>query len=671
MRIEQTEIDGVPTVWTEAPGPLRATLMFRVGQADEALHRHGATHLIEHLALSAQGQQHLPHNGSVEETITSFVAQGRPDEVAAFLSATTAALADLPWDRRATEIRVLETEAARRGRPAVGTAMAMRYGNRGYGMPGLPELGLHALDVAALDSWRRAWFTRGNAVLSLSGPPPDALDLAALPEGLRHPAPPPVPLARQPFPCWFPGPSGTVLVLLALERTTPDVVALTLATARLRQRLRHEEGRSYGVEGDIQALTATDAHGVIAADCLPEEAAAVRDACVAELHRIALHGPTAEELDDARRSLRRMVEDPGSTSTEALILGRDLLLGRTVRPVADRLAELDAISPNDIASALARALRTAVWIVPRHVPMTDRRIHPVVATSEQVVDGTLLRRPQPVADRHPDRLVVGDDGVMLQWPSDDAVTVRWSEVAAVQRWTDGGRTLWGDDGAVVSIHPEAWTRGVAATALVDERAPGERIVPMPAPLGALDLDPAEPPDLAAAISTPSPSPPSSSPSTGRTALWVARRGIGLVADAVLAAVALLAALVAVGMAVAPNEHMDAATAAFVVAAAGLVAVVFGSTFWRRRVRRARADADDERAAILARTVAASPASGYVPPELPTAESTPWGTYGVIVGIASLAVVVGLVAGDDAGARLALLSVTGGIVAAAVVARRRG
>jgi hypothetical protein len=627
------------------------TLLFRVGQADEPLHRHGATHLVEHLALSAQAMAHLPHNGSVDATTTSFVAAGAPDEVATFLTSTAAALGCLPWDRLATEVRILETEASQRGRPAIGTAMALRYGNRGYGMPGLPELGLHVLDAGTLDAWRRTWFTRGNAVLCLSGPPPSGIDLSSLPDGPHRPPPEPEPLVGQPFPCWYPGPPGTVLVFAALERSTAATAALAVAVGRLRQRLRHEEGRSYTVAGEEQVLTSRWSHGVLVADCLPDEAESVRDVCIAELHRLGLQGPSDDELVDLRLRLRRVAEDPGRALSEAQDKARDLLLGRASPPVEDRLAEIDALGPGDVAAASDQALRGAVWVVPHHVGMSDRRVHPVVSGSSREVAGATHRRPGTVGPHHPDRLVIGDEGISLHGPEARVVTVRWTQVAAVQHWIDGGRTIWGDDGFVIPVHGAV---------------PHERVVPMSVPLGTPDLGSPEPEGPAGVASDP-PRAPRPTPAAGAR---LARRSFALVVDAVLGAGALLAAVVAVGMAVQPNDDMDAGAVGVVVVAAGVVAAVFGSTFWRRRRARARADADDARAAVVARTVPASPASGYQPPRLPAPAPTPWAAYGVVAGLTGLAVVVGLVAGGDAGARLARLAVMGGIAAAVVVDRRR-
>jgi zinc protease len=83
---ERVVIDGVPVFSLPLSGPLRATLMFRVGFADETLPRLGITHLVEYLALfclmAASDSSRV--NGWVEPTRTRFTVSGTPSEVKAF-----------------------------------------------------------------------------------------------------------------------------------------------------------------------------------------------------------------------------------------------------------------------------------------------------------------------------------------------------------------------------------------------------------------------------------------------------------------------------------------------------------------------------------------------------------------------------------------------------------
>src|SRR5690349_4199275 len=89
------ESDGLPVVWTEAPGAYSVTLTLRVGTADEDLRSHGITLLL--LRLAAAGAPPARRSGLVvEDALTSITGTGDPDDVRAFLTAVLRQLADPP-----------------------------------------------------------------------------------------------------------------------------------------------------------------------------------------------------------------------------------------------------------------------------------------------------------------------------------------------------------------------------------------------------------------------------------------------------------------------------------------------------------------------------------------------------------------------------------------------
>ena len=51
--IARTEVDGVPILWSEAPGTPIFALHGRVGRVDEPAHEGGLTHIVEHLSMLA------------------------------------------------------------------------------------------------------------------------------------------------------------------------------------------------------------------------------------------------------------------------------------------------------------------------------------------------------------------------------------------------------------------------------------------------------------------------------------------------------------------------------------------------------------------------------------------------------------------------------------------
>ncbi len=140
--LAQGQIDGVPVFHGDDPGPLAAALIFRVGQADEALVGRGTTHLIEHLALAPLTGTYRTSNGRVGMTLTHFDVEGDPEDVAGFLTGVAGALAALPYDRLGTERRILRTEDQRRSGSLGSLAYGLRFGPAAYGTVDCPELGL-------------------------------------------------------------------------------------------------------------------------------------------------------------------------------------------------------------------------------------------------------------------------------------------------------------------------------------------------------------------------------------------------------------------------------------------------------------------------------------------------------------------------------------------------
>lgn len=104
-------------------GQARGGIIFRVGVADEPFTHRGFTHLIEHLALSGFDVPY-EYNGFVDATTTNFFAQGSPEELGRFITDSTTALANLPYERLETEVRILLAEAECNGTSPVMDALA-------------------------------------------------------------------------------------------------------------------------------------------------------------------------------------------------------------------------------------------------------------------------------------------------------------------------------------------------------------------------------------------------------------------------------------------------------------------------------------------------------------------------------------------------------------------
>lgn len=471
--IQAAEIDGVRVLWAPAPPPLRASLVFRVGMADETLPIAGTTHLIEHLALFGLGRRCYGYNGFTAPGRTSFVVAGDEAEVVEYLADVTTALSDLPLDRLEAEARVLRTEADGRGRNWAAAMLAYRYGARGFGLAGHREYGLEHLEAADVEAWASRYFNAGNAVLWLSGPPPANLRLH-LPQGDHHeiPTPRPIPFAA---PAWLHERTQGVGLALEARRSVALSIALRIGASRLEEKLRRDLGVTYHVASSWMPLTGHLGHAVISADALPDHVDDAKTAFLATLEHLALLGPTEKELNEDIASTRRGLNDPESVlgmldfrATQELFLG-------PVTTSAQLLAEMEALTTAEIGAALGEALETALLALPHGVEPPAAGFHAFPMWSEDRVRGWAHAATRSGSF---DRLVLGHDGASLIVDDARAVTVRFDQCEAALRWDDGSRGLWSYDGFYLHLRPWEWTSGEEMVKTIDGAVPADRWVHM-------------------------------------------------------------------------------------------------------------------------------------------------------------------------------------------------
>jgi hypothetical protein len=464
-------VDGVEVRYGDSPGRLRAVLTFRVGMADETLPRRGITHLVEHLALARCPLRRDGYNGCVTDVTTSFMAVGEPGEIRDFLASTTAALAALPLDRLATEVRILRTEDQGRGRSMASIASAYRFGSRTHGLSDTGDIGLPAIDEAAVLDWARRYFVRGNATLWLSAAPPEDLDLSALPDGPHHLPPAVEPLPQQ-LPAWGPGLQGAVGVSLLGTRTVAFATAVGVLEQRLHRRLRQDEGRSYQVGTSYERWTAEDCEVLVFADAQPEDIDAVRTALAEELHRLGDRGATEEELEERHRDRAKDESGTDASAREAMWRADELLLTGVDPDGSEIRDEYAALTPAAVARAIELASATAIWIVPSGHGVEDRRVLRLPDPTDRPAEGRRYKRARGVLRAlAADELRVGDEEVGVATGDGWRRTIRFSEVEALQRWDDGARTVWAADGSLLFLHPSGWRDGAAAMDAIDAGVP--------------------------------------------------------------------------------------------------------------------------------------------------------------------------------------------------------
>jgi zinc protease len=478
--VRATEVDGVPTFWMPVEGPLTASLMFRVGRADERLAAGGVTHLVEHLALYPFGaaQARFAFNGYVDAVTTVFTVQAGEEEVVDFLNGVCTNLHSLPLDRLDVERSILRSEASQHTPTGpVASMLRWRYGSRTFGLASFEEFGLHHLGPDAVTDWARQNFTRGNAALWLTGSPPSGLSLG-LPAGDRRATPVPS-SALTGLPSWYAEGTGATSMLTIVQRSTAAQLLGYLLDLRLRATLRYELGVSYSPYVGYEPRTGEDASLVMVAEAVEGHEGPVAEGMAAALSAVAAGQVDEKDLAHWRSKATEMQSDPGGRRGFVHAWCWNHLQGGREWTWPQLLQEMHDVTPADIASAAAEAASDALYRVPEGQEPPLEGLVPAPVWSAETFSG----REFPVVRMSKEEplhvLVVGTSGVSLRQADGKVASVPFADCEALLRWPDGHRALFGADGFIVEIAPTAWIDAAEAAKLVDAGVDPDRHVDMP------------------------------------------------------------------------------------------------------------------------------------------------------------------------------------------------
>ncbi|GAA1844285.1 hypothetical protein GCM10009687_07320 [Asanoa iriomotensis] len=471
--IRETEVDGVRTLLARKSGPLVAGLTFRVGRADETLATAGITHLLEHLALHHSGLSDYHYNGATGSIVTHFHLTGSEDDVVKHLIGVCDALANLPLDRLETEKGILRTEAAGR-KVGVGDAMPLwRYGAQGYGLLSYDELGLPRLTPDDLRHWAATWFTRQNAVLWITSDQVPAGLRLRLPEGTLRPVPRPS-SALPTTPAYFSDRVNGVVFDAVVRRSAPASVFSAVLEREMYRNLRQEGGYSY------QASTSYDPRGdafatvTAFADALPDKQDAVLGGFLDVLAKLRVGRVDPVDVASVRTQAEEALRHDDRDAARLPGAAMNLLTGYPNQPAEELLAEVRAVTVDDVQAVATEATGTGLLLVPAGLNAEWAGYVPAPTFSTTAVDGLRYGSKQG-SDL---TLVVGHEGVSLV-DGTHAVTVRYAECAVAMAWPDGARQLIGLDSISVRIEPTLYPIGPDVIARVDAGVPPGRLVWQP------------------------------------------------------------------------------------------------------------------------------------------------------------------------------------------------
>ncbi|MET7473405.1 insulinase family protein [Streptomyces sp. NPDC005648] len=473
-----TEVDGIPTLFAYANGPMRAGLVFRVGVADETLARAGVTHLVEHLALYRQGLADYHFNGATKAAFTHFHVEGAEHEVVAYLQGVCASLVDLPMDRLETEKEILRTEESRREDPQL---PLWRYGAQGYGLVSFPEWGVRNLRPDDVRHWAHTRFTHGNAVLWIAGDRlPAGLSLKLPDGGPRHPMPA-VTSALPTIPAYFSDGRGGVLLDAVVSDSAAARLYAGVLERELSRALRQEGGYSYTAATDYTARRDGYALLTAFADSLPAKQDAVLGGFVDVLAGLQVGRIAQADLEAVRTRNDGTLTGPDSAVRRLPGAAEDLLAGRPPRTVDELRSDLWAVTPGHLHAVAVEAAGTALMQVPAGHTANWAGYTAAPTSSSYAVTGRRFETGQ--GGGNAPALVVGDDGVSLTAAAKDgtqeAATVLYRSCAAVLSWPDGGRRFIGTDGITVDVEPGAYGVDAHTMASIDVAVPPEAVIRLP------------------------------------------------------------------------------------------------------------------------------------------------------------------------------------------------
>ncbi|MGH3103948.1 MAG: hypothetical protein ACRDN6_07630 [Gaiellaceae bacterium] len=478
VEIHRTEVDGVPVFWAETPEPFTACVYFRVGRVDETFATAGITHMVEHLAMPAHDLADFEMNAAAGTIHTSFYATGTREEVAGFLQERCEQLAGLPLERLEAERRILRSEEVGASESAYVELYGTRFGAARHGLVVHDQWGLRRLEAQEVAAWTAAHFTAENAVVWMTGPPPETLSLP-LPHGRRVPPPEPAPIPWLALPGSTRWGSDGISASFLAERSVDVRIAANVARDRAQALLRYDLGVTYSVGLEYDPLTSDAVHVFLVADALEGHLPEARDGFLAVLDEVASAGPSPEELERELKRTRRWLSDPLSTADFLDYTATNELVGGPVQTKEQILGEEEAVSPESAAGALARALETALVLAPEDLELPARfpRQPPWV---EEAVPGKRYTPSGLPFRRRKETVVLGETGISYI-DEEGPGTILFEDCVGVLEYTDRTRGVVREDGRWLSVSADGWRGGDDLIHRLDALRPARLAIPMGEP----------------------------------------------------------------------------------------------------------------------------------------------------------------------------------------------
>ena len=476
---QRTEIAGLPAFVGNAPGPVTAGFVFRVGQADETLATRGLTHLVEHLALGHVTPLDFVSGAVDLWTTRAFVEREKDADVVRRLEEFAEGFARPPVDRLDAERRILGVEGSD-DLPYMGSMMLRRFfGARGPGLPFYDEHGLVDCPPAAVRDHAAWWFTAANAALVCTRKV-EGLGALPLPPGEPRRVPPATALPLS-LPCELE--DGIHMAVGGIVESPAARVLHALLWRSAHRTVRQEHGLAYSVKSTIYLVGPQRGLHFLNTDATGAGAVKAARLVVEDIRRLAAGDLSADEVDVAKADVARLHAWSPTVGPRAAAV-RELGWGRPDVPY-DTEAVSAAVTIDQVVEAAAQLRDGMLVVVPAET--TTGLLPPYEVKADAPVAGSRHLRVG-VAREGFRALVVGRDGVTAEHFDGGADTVHFATCAAALRQTDGALALVGEDGVTVRVDEHDFVQGREALVAVEGALDPQLFVPTEGSTRAQDAD---------------------------------------------------------------------------------------------------------------------------------------------------------------------------------------
>jgi hypothetical protein len=254
------------------------------------------------------------------------------------------------------------------------------------------------------------------------------------------------------------------------------MIGMQVLQERLTTIVRHERGLSYDIGWDQFCIDPNTSERIIWIDAREGQEMEVATILWDTAKQLATQGPAEDEIAHEVAAFAEIAEDPRMVSGDLDSRVCAELLGDPYFTAREWLAELAAVTPDQVSQVMSAGMRTALLVAPEGcvLDLSDldgRR----VATgggmrTRELPDGQTFR--PPLHARMMDggarraRLVLAADGIAMCDADGDVHLIRYPEVVGVEVH-GGSRTVFGRLGCVVQIDPDLFRGAEVAVAAVD------------------------------------------------------------------------------------------------------------------------------------------------------------------------------------------------------------